>query len=69
MTLKLSPRQRTVFILRCQEGLTNNGVAHRLGLSFQTIKNHVTLALAGNQMHSTAEMCWALAQEEADVPA
>lgn len=42
---KLTPAQRNIFELSREEGLTNAEIAHKAGLSEQTIKNHLSAAL------------------------
>lgn len=64
MTLRLTPRQRETLLLKCRDGLTNAETAQRLGISAQTVKNHVSHILKAHEAASTAEICWALAKEE-----
>jgi RNA polymerase sigma-70 factor (family 1) len=42
---QLPPQQRTVFELSRNEGLDNNKIAERLGISRATVRNHLTKAL------------------------
>lgn len=65
MNLRLTPRQREVMLLKCRDGLTNAEIGYRLGISQRTVKNHVSAVLHAHQVAASAEVCWALAQEEA----
>lgn len=42
---RLTRRQAEIVVLRCRQGMTNAQVAAALGLSPQTVKNHVTAVL------------------------
>jgi DNA-binding NarL/FixJ family response regulator len=59
---RLSPREQGVARLLVQ-GLTNRQIAHKLGLSLATIKDHVHHALDKTDMGTRAELAAALARE------
>lgn len=42
---RLSPKRRQVFLLSREHGLTHAEIAHQLGLSVFTVKNHIKAAL------------------------
>lgn len=42
---KLTPRQRRIFMLSRQEGLTHQQIAEQLGIHSQTVSNHLSDAL------------------------
>lgn len=42
---KLTPAQRNIFELSREDGLSNAEIAHKAGLSEQTVKNHLSAAL------------------------
>ncbi|MGV8137267.1 MAG: RNA polymerase sigma factor [Mangrovibacterium sp.] len=42
---ELTPRQREIFQLSREEGLTHNEIAKRLGISVNTVKNHMVTVL------------------------
>lgn len=44
---QLPPQQKKIFLLHRQEGLPHLEIANRLGLSLETIKKHMSLALRG----------------------
>jgi len=48
---RLSPRQREIYQLHREEGLSYNEVAERLGLSSSTVENHFTRALQNIRDH------------------
>ena len=43
---ELSPRQKEIFQLSREEGLSNKEIAEKLGISVQTIKNHLVTTLS-----------------------
>jgi len=43
---ELTPRQKEIFILSREEGLTHEQIAKKLGISVNTVKNHIVSALA-----------------------
>ena len=43
---ELSPRQKEIFQLSREEGLSNTEIAKKLGISVQTVKNHLVTALS-----------------------
>ena len=43
---ELSPRQKEIFQLSREEGLNNTEIAKKLGISGQTVKNHLVTALS-----------------------
>jgi DNA-binding NarL/FixJ family response regulator len=43
-TVSLSPREMEILELICQ-GASNKSIARQLGISYQTVKNHVTAVL------------------------
>jgi RNA polymerase sigma-70 factor (ECF subfamily) len=43
---KLSPRQKEIFLLSREEGLSNKEIADKLGISIQTVKNHLVTTLS-----------------------
>ena len=61
--LRLSPRQREILTLKCRDGLTHKEVGARLGVSGQTVKNHLTVATSVNDLTSP-EICWYLSRED-----
>lgn len=42
---ELTPRQREIFQLSREDGLTHNEIAKRLGISVNTVKNHMVTVL------------------------
>jgi len=42
---ELTPRQKEIFLLSRQEGLTHREIAKRLGISTNTVKNHLVSVL------------------------
>ncbi len=45
ITNKLTPRQREIFILSREEGLSYKEIAHKLNISSNTVKNHLVSAV------------------------
>ena len=43
---ELSPRQKEIFQLSRDEGLSNREIAEKLGISVQTVKNHLVVSLS-----------------------
>ena len=43
---ELSPRQKEIFQLSREEGLSNKEIADKLGISVQTVKNHLVTILS-----------------------
>ena len=43
---ELSPRQKEIFQLSREEGLSNKEIADKLGISIQTVKNHLVTTLS-----------------------
>ena len=43
---ELSPRQKEIFQLSREEGLNNKEIADKLGISIQTVKNHLVTTLS-----------------------
>lgn len=43
---ELSPRQKEIFLLSRDEGLSNKEIAEKLGISVQTVKNHLVTTLS-----------------------
>lgn len=43
---ELSPRQKEIFQLSREEGLSNKEIAEKLGISVQTVKNHLVTTLS-----------------------
>jgi len=43
---ELSPRQKEIFQLSREEGLSNKEIAEKLSISVQTVKNHLVTALS-----------------------
>ena len=43
---ELSPRQKEIFQLSREEGLSNKEIAQKLGISIQTVKNHLVTTLS-----------------------
>lgn len=43
---ELSPRQKEIFQLSREEGLSNKEIAEKLGISLQTVKNHLVTTLS-----------------------
>lgn len=43
---ELTPRQKEIFQLSREEGLSNNEIANKLGISVQTVKNHLVTTLS-----------------------
>jgi len=42
---KLTPRQKEIFLLSREEGLTHDEIARKLGISANTVKNHLVTVL------------------------
>lgn len=42
---ELTPRQKEIFLLSREEGLTHDEIAKRLGISSNTVKNHIVTTL------------------------
>jgi len=42
---ELPPKRKEIFLLSRHEGLTNNQIAHKLGISVKTVENQMTSAL------------------------
>lgn len=53
--MSLTPGQRAVVEL-IAKGLTNEQIADRLGLSKQTVKNHITAALRANGLSNRTQL-------------
>lgn len=45
LLLELTPRQREIFHLSREEGLTHDEIAKKLGISVNTVKNHIVSVL------------------------
>jgi RNA polymerase sigma-70 factor, ECF subfamily len=45
LLLELTPRQREIFLLSREEGLTHDEIAKKLGISSNTVKNHIVSVL------------------------
>jgi DNA-binding NarL/FixJ family response regulator len=60
----LTRRQRQVLHWRCAEGLTNDETAARMGISPQTVKNHVTAILERSDARSMNQACFAFERNE-----
>ena len=45
LLLELTPRQREIFLLSREEGLTHDEIAIKLGISANTVKNHIVSVL------------------------
>jgi RNA polymerase sigma-70 factor (ECF subfamily) len=45
MLAKLTPRQKEIFLLSREEGLTHDEIAKKLGISVNTVKNHIVSVL------------------------
>jgi len=45
LLLELTPRQREIFLLSREEGLTHDEIAKKLGISANTVKNHIVSVL------------------------
>ena len=43
---ELTPRQKEIFLLSREEGLTHEQIAKKLGISVNTVKNHIVTALS-----------------------
>lgn len=43
---ELTPRQREIFLLSREEGLTHGQIAKKLGISVHTVKNHIVTVLS-----------------------
>ena len=43
---ELTPRQKEIFLLSREEGLTHNEIAKKLGISSNTVKNHIVSVLS-----------------------
>ena len=48
---QLTPRQKEIFKLTREEGLTHEEIAKKLGISVNTVKNHLVTALAFIKSH------------------
>lgn len=59
----LTARQRDVLDGRCLGGLTNAEIAYRLGISVQTVKNHVTDIRRRLDRPSMYQVCYEYGQE------
>lgn len=45
LLLELTPRQREIFLLSREEGMTHDEIAKKLGISANTVKNHIVSVL------------------------
>jgi RNA polymerase sigma-70 factor (ECF subfamily) len=45
LLLEVTPRQREIFLLSREEGLTHDEIAKKLGISVNTVKNHIVSVL------------------------
>ena len=45
LLLELTPRQREIFLLSREDGLTHDEIAKKLGISVNTVKNHIVSVL------------------------
>lgn len=43
---EISPRQKEIFLLSREEGLTHNEIAEKLGISLNTVKKHISNTLS-----------------------
>ena len=48
---QLTPRQKEIFLLSREQGLTHTEIAKKLGISANTVKNHLVTALAFIKSH------------------
>jgi RNA polymerase sigma-70 factor (ECF subfamily) len=48
---QLTPRQKEIFLLSREQGLTHGEIAKKLGISANTVKNHLVTALAFIKSH------------------
>lgn len=48
---QLTPRQKEIFLLSREQGLTHTEIAKKLGISTNTVKNHLVTALAFIKSH------------------
>ena len=46
LLIELTPRQREIFLLSREEGLTHDEIAKKLGISANTVKNHIVSVLS-----------------------
>lgn len=46
LLIELTPRQREIFLLSREEGLTHDEIAKKLGISVNTVKNHIVSVLS-----------------------
>ena len=51
MLEQLTPRQKEIFQLSREEGLTHDEIAKKLNISVHTVKNHMVTALAFINSH------------------
>ncbi len=51
LTNNLTPRQKEIFILSREEGLSYKEIAHKLNISTNTVKNHLVTALKYIKSH------------------
>jgi DNA-binding NarL/FixJ family response regulator len=58
--MRLTPRQRAIFELRCRDGLARKEVADRLGIALDTVKVQTTVALRRNGLIATDQICYRL---------
>ena len=58
--MRLTPRQREIFLLRCDEGLCRTEVAARLGIAFDTVKELCRTAYRRNGLVSAEQVCYRL---------